>query len=64
MATYLRMLLRVPMQSDNSFSMIRAAVSQQARLLLRNRRLALQSEFSNDQVENSAAFKMAAEPTR
>ena len=25
MATYLRMLLRVPMQSDNSFSMIRAA---------------------------------------
>jgi hypothetical protein len=44
--------------------MIRAAGSQQARLLLRNRRLALQSEFSNDQVENSAAFKMAAEPTR
>jgi len=41
--------------------MIRADGSQHARLLLRNRRLALQSEFSNDQVENSAAFKMAAE---
>ena len=49
------MLLRVPMQSDNSFSMVRAAGSQQASLLFKNKRLvSLQSEFSNDRVENSA----------
>ena len=57
-------VVRAPTQSDNSFGMIRADGSQHARLLLRNRRLALQSEFSNDRVENSAAFKMAAEATR
>lgn len=54
MATCLRMLLRVPMQSDNSFSMVRP--------LVRSRRacnsktsvwILLQLEFSNDQVENS-----------
>jgi hypothetical protein len=55
METYLRTLLRMPIQFDNSF-MIRADDSRHARLLLKNRRLALQSEFSNDQVENSAAF--------
>lgn len=54
MATYLRMLLRVPMQSNNFFSMVRPLVRSRARLLFKNRCLVSpQSESSNDQVENS-----------
>jgi hypothetical protein len=49
------MLLRVPMQSDNSFSMVRPLVRSRASLLFENSVwVSLQSEFSNDQVENSA----------
>jgi hypothetical protein len=53
--TFLRMLLRVPMQSDNSFSMGPPTGSQLASLLFENSVcVSLQSEFSNDQIENSA----------
>ena len=51
-------VMRVPMQSDNFFSIVRVSVRGRASLLFKNRRLvSLQSVFSNDQVENSAAFK-------
>ena len=59
------MLLRVPMQSDNSFSMVRAAGSQQGKPVIQECVwVSPQSEFSNDQVENSARFKTVAEPTQ
>jgi hypothetical protein len=55
MATYLRILLRVPMQSDNSFSTVRVSIRGRASLLFKSKRLvSLQSGLSNDQVENSA----------
>jgi hypothetical protein len=54
MATHLPMLLRLPMQSDNSFSMIRAAGSRQASLLFRN---GSQSEFSNDRLRTAGCFQ-------
>jgi hypothetical protein len=62
----LRILLRVPMQSDNSFSMVRAAGSQQASLLFKNKRLGLTAICSSRTAMLRAArsFKMAAEPTR
>jgi hypothetical protein len=55
MATYLRMLLRVPMQSDNFFSMVRPLVRSRARLLFKKIGVwpPRNSGFSNDQVENS-----------
>jgi hypothetical protein len=52
------MLLRVPMQSDNSFSMVRAAGSQQAACYSKipfGSHCNLQ--FSNDQVESSAQLQ-------
>ena len=54
MVTYLRMSLRVPMQSGNCFSMVRVSVRGRASLLFKiGVWVSLQSEFSNDQVENS-----------
>jgi len=52
------MLLRVPMQSDNSFSMVRAAGSQQASLLFKNTVLvSLQSAVLERPVESSAQLQ-------
>jgi hypothetical protein len=47
------MLLRVPMQSDNSFSMVWFAAGHACYSKI-SVWISLQSEFSNDRVENSA----------
>ena len=61
MATYMRMSLRVPMQSDNYFSMVRPLVRGRASLPFKNKRLAsTQSELSSDQVENSFQSRSGA----
>ena len=61
MATYLRMSLRVPMQSDNSFSMVRVSVRGRASLLFKNKRLGLTAiQVLNDQVR-TACFKNGCE---
>ena len=63
MATYLRMLLRVPMQSDNFFNMVRLLVRSRARLLFKNRRLVSRNSSSRT-TKLRTAFKAVAEPTR
>src|SRR6478609_8660481 len=48
MVTYLRMSLRVPMQSGNCFSMVRVSVRGRASLLFKNRRLGLENSSQSD----------------
>jgi hypothetical protein len=59
MATCLRMLLRVPIQSDNSFNMVRPLVAA-GTPAIQNKRLDLDSRTTRLRT----AFKAAAEPTR
>ena len=63
MATYLRMSLRVPMQSNDLFSMARLPVCGRANPLLKTGvQISPQSEPSNDQIENG--INVVSEPAQ